>query len=163
MCQSTTSVTASRCVYCCLKALFAWHKCLHHVSIHTLSGCMQSLPVVVLCDVVMCFVTKYTSQFFIYMTCTHKTLCELSFVGRFPDDDEGAMTNTCNTLVSNRAHVQYANHLNLTRYMAQNLKYQRPNARYPLFKRRLHQIPPPRPAPIPVMLLPLRCVPTRAC
>lgn len=48
---------------------------------------------------------------------------------RFPDDDEGAMTNTCNTLVSNRAHVQYANHLNLTRYMAQNLKYQRPNAR----------------------------------
>ncbi len=39
------------------------------------------------------------------------------------------MTNTANTLVSNRAHVQYANQLHLTSYIAQNLKYLRPTAR----------------------------------
>lgn len=48
---------------------------------------------------------------------------------RFPKDDEGSMTNTANTLVSNRAHVQYANQLHLTSYIAQNLKYLRPTAR----------------------------------
>ena len=53
-----------------------------------------------------------------------------SFTDRFPDDDEGSMTNTANTLVSNRAHVLYANHLHLTRYIAQNLTHQRPNSRY---------------------------------
>lgn len=56
--------------------------------------------------------------------------CKTRFADRFPDDDEGSMTNTANTLVSNRAHVLYANHLHLTRYIAQNLKYQRPNSRY---------------------------------
>lgn len=53
----------------------------------------------------------------------------LCFADRFPDDDEGSMTNTANTLVSNRAHVLYANYLHLTRYIAQNLGYQRPNQR----------------------------------
>lgn len=59
-------------------------------------------------------------------TCDSIRIC---FADRFPDDDEGSMTNTANTLVSNRAHVLYANYLNLTRYIAQNLNSQRPNQR----------------------------------
>lgn len=57
-----------------------------------------------------------------------QTLCS-DVCCRFPEDDSGSMTHTIATLAANRAHEQYARHLNLGRYLASNLKYMRPGFR----------------------------------